>query len=169
MTRGEQRSRNLRYPLALLALLILLCLLLVSAVVFGVNTAQSSEPHPRFPTMDVAANQAAHDASRPILGWAVGSIMILIFSTCLCIGVEGTQHRRLLRLLIGLATMVYLAVFLVMMMSWRSSMARPTTDLWGPFPAATTWLVFGIWSVPLLFVLIYVAGFRHWYGDDEGV
>ena len=151
----------MRYPLILLALLILLCSLLAGAALFGVHTEQSSEKHPRIAKMDIAADQATYDATRQLLGCAVGSTMILIFSTCLCIGAEETQRRRLLRLLIGLATIVYLAVFFVMMTSWRSSMARPTTELWGPFPAPTTWLVFGLWSVPMLFVLIYVVGFRH--------
>ena len=158
----------MRYPLILLALLILLCSLLAAASVFGVNMMQSTQPHPRFESMDIAADQYTHDAARHLLGLAVGSTMILIFSTCLCLGVEETQHRFLLRILIGLATIVYLSVFFVMMMSWRSLVSRPNTDLWGPFPAPTTWLVFGLWSVPLLFVFIYVVGFRHWYGDDEG-
>ncbi|MEM9366697.1 MAG: hypothetical protein AAGD07_11940 [Planctomycetota bacterium] len=152
-------------PRLLLLFSSLLLLLIVVAACLYDTAWDSSQRHPRVATMEVGGPRSSEDAQHWWLGLGFGVVTILTLVTSLLFAArEGEQARSLRRAVIA-GGFVYIAVFVGMMMSYRRYMTEEPTTL-GPFAAPTTWMVLGLWTVPLLFVAIYCIHFRDWFEAD---
>ena len=65
------------------------------------------------------------------------------------------------------ASSLLIGVFLKMSSTIRDYIAAPSPEIAGGFPTPTAWMVFGISMTPMVFLLIYVAGFRRWVMTDD--
>ena len=163
----------MRLAVFLLFLLGLMWTSLIWAVVTGDRSA-AHQPHPAIFAVDdggkpqaamlVAADSAANDRDLAGPGYLYGATMIILFVVCILMSTEDAQHRHLLQTLVVLGGIVFLATFTYMFWSWTSADAATFV---GPFPRATTWMVFGVTTAPMLFGAVYVIGYRHWYHSTE--
>ena len=149
----------------LLALCLMIGGLLIYAATGFEHAHVSSAVHPVFvSTMEVGGARGEGDIIHWNEGLVFGTVVIVTLTATLLIGVDssssGIKRIRCWILAVGL---VYVLTFVAMMFSWREYASQATHELWGPFPAPVTWMVFGIWLVPGLFTLIYVAGFHTWF------
>ncbi|MEM6468044.1 MAG: hypothetical protein AAF802_00640 [Planctomycetota bacterium] len=151
------------------ALLILSALLLLLMVVatFSYDTAWSSpQQHPQIETMEIGGARATEDAQHWWLGLGFGVVTIVtLVATLLFAAREGQYAKSLSRAVIA-GGFVYAAVFVGMMVSYRQYAAGTPMKL-GPFAAPTTWMVFGLWAVPMIFVAIYCVKFNAWFAADS--
>lgn len=153
-------------PRILLALAVAMILLIVVAA-FSYETTWSNPPvHPNIATMEIGGERAADDANNWLLGLVFGVTMILLLVVSLFLAPGQSQNAVQRKLAIASGGVVYVAVFVVMMLRYRDY-ALEGPSLLGPFTTPTTWMVFGLWIAPAVFVVIYCAKFETWFGSED--
>ena len=129
--------------------------------------------HSRFQTMDQGGDGAQRHGPLLIAGWLFGSILIALFVSLLAWGTvvdpgrqdaqrqqRGRFDMRLTALFLG--GVIYEGVFAAMCAAYRNSLTAAEASFIGPFPAGVSWLLFGVWLVPGIFIAFYVVFFHRW-------
>jgi len=153
-------------PRILLALSVALLLLIIVAAL-SYETAWSSAPgHPSIAAMEIGGERASEDGKNWLLGLAFGTTTILSLVATLFFASGPSRYSTQRRLAIVAGAVGYIAMFVVMMVQYRDYAVEGPSML-GPFATPTTWMVFGLWSVPAVFVVIYCLKFDTWFGSDD--
>jgi len=61
----------------------------------------------------------------------------------------------------------YQAVFVMLFLAYRDSLSGEPVAFIGSFPAATWWLLFGVYLMPYYFIVLYVTFFDRWVVTPE--
>lgn len=151
--------------LVLLALLLGMWVVLIAAYLTAEPPGGHGVPHGEFTSMlrggPVSSSRIA------FLGACFGVLEIAVFVTCMTLGISRSRSGRgILFAIFGTGTVAYLGVFMLMVGAQRASVASGEVTFLGPFPAATSWMLFGMWGAPLLFVAAYLIGFSRWIITD---
>ena len=161
---------SLRVPVVVFAVLVALCAVVLIVVLVDEPANSRGIDHPGFETMRQGGDSSRHD-SVLLLGWLYGTLSIGLF-----VGLMAMALRRGGRLpagsgpalLTGLALVVL--VFTLLVLSYRSYVApEAVRTLFGSFPQPTAWMLYGLWPVPLVFVLLYVRNFDRWVISEDEV
>jgi hypothetical protein len=153
--------------------LLLFGLLLAMATVLGVAVSippadnATGVKHPVYEDTMLRGGPAQRHERILVVGWLFGLIQIAVYASCLALAVGKPGSRWRVRLALGVGFLLYAGVFSAMMLTYRESMGHPSPRLVLSFPPATAWLVYGLWVVPVFFVVLFVAGFRRWYVTEE--
>ena len=138
-------------------------------------------PHSKFKAMDHGGDGAARHEFLLLSGWMLGSVLIAIFVSLLAWGTvsqpcesgatrpsHSTKFdlRWFIFLIGGLA---YEGVFGMMCLAYRNSLTEPDVVFLGPFPAGLAWLLFGVWWMPVFFVVVYSVFFDRWIMPPQSV
>jgi hypothetical protein len=127
--------------------------------------------HAKFSAMDQGGDGSSRHEPLLIYGGLCGSAMIGIFVSLLAWGSGASSHRvarpylRWAAFFIG--WLLYESVFVMMCFAYRQSLAEPEVTFFGPFPAAVSWFLFGLWPIPAFFIVLYVAFFNRWIFPPE--
>ena len=158
--------------ISLFAILLALCGLL-AALFFVVTPPEQSVggPHPEFGTMQIGGDLHRHDATL-IYGFLFGILQILFFAGLLVLAI-GRRLRTAdgrpngwLALALGFAA--YLGVFTLMVRSYAAFVrAGAESDLFLWFPPPSAWMLYGIWTVPAVFIVLFVVRFDSWILTPE--
>lgn len=117
--------------------------------------------HPQIAEMDRGGAGLERHGSVLVLGWLFGSVLIALFVGLLAHGTLPRQRYKVAVFVLGL--LLYEGVFGMLCLTYGASLDNPQTPLfWGPFPAATSWLLFGVWLAPFFFIALYVVFFDRW-------
>lgn len=155
----------------ILCCLWVLLLLVVGVVLFTEEKgATHGFKHPAVSAMDRGGSGL--DRHEPLLihGWLFGVLQISAFVGCLAFGArrQGRLGRLWWAFLIG--GLLYVGVFTSMVLAYRDwihSADPGDPAFWGPFPTATTLMLFGLWAMPFYFVVLYVVVFDRWIFTKE--
>ncbi|MEO1088762.1 MAG: hypothetical protein AAFY88_31415 [Acidobacteriota bacterium] len=152
---------------ALLALSLLFALALTRPSVpgsFGI-------PHPDFATMLRGGDGVARHGDMLWLGWAIGAAQIVVFAVLMAFGarrgpsfggdVSGGGLRGLGWPLVAV-TAGCLGVWTLLMVTYADYLHDPDPALVLALPAPTATMIYALWALPVLFAVLYVAGFRRW-------
>ena len=127
--------------------------------------------HVRISTMDQGGNgQLRHEGLR-FSGWCLGAATIAIFVGMVIFGCRRissysrTGTSTYLTLLVG--GLLLEITFAMMCIAYWKSFATAEPEFIGPFPASLGWMLFGIWTVPAFFIVVYAAFFRQWIYPPE--
>ena len=152
---------------------LLLGICLALAVVLGLILVVPAAPNGRgLPHPEIAGMFVGGDPSRHLelmgLGWVFAMLMSGLCSALLWLGFV-TKHRRPGRRRALLFSLPWLPiVFTGLFSSYDRFMVDPASGWWWGLPGATAWMLYGLWLAPLVFVVVYVAGFERWvYGPEE--
>lgn len=153
-------------PRILLVLSLAMLLQMVAAALSYETARSAPQEHQTVAEMEIGGERAVEDAEHWGFGLVFGitTILSLVATLFLATGQARYAVQRKLAIFVGAAA--YLAVFVVMMLRYRDYTEQGPTLL-GPLATPTTWMVFGLWGVPAIFVLIYCVKFDTWFGDDE--
>lgn len=119
----------------------------------------AAKVHPTYKSMLQSSNSQASSPAVKYLGFAFGLAIIGIFGASFYWGSRrakdsGFRHRDLM---IGM--ILYLITYSgLVFSSWKyDQMEAP---LWGDLPIPTAWMLYGIWFMPVFFIVLYVYGFK---------
>ena len=128
-----------------------------------------------FQDMHQGGSGQQRHASVLLGGWLFGALQIALFTGLLAwsAGLPAAAQAQqpaarqspswLLPGLFVFGGLVFEGVFALLCRSYQVSMLDPAnTRFLGSFPEATTWLLFGIWFAPGVFVALYVLFFDRW-------
>jgi len=137
--------------------------------------------HAKFMAMDQGGDGAQRHESFLLTGWIFGSVLIGLFVSLLVWGTvgqplqAGASEPAVRRRPDGrvwaflLSGLLYEGVFAGMCLAYRKSLADPEVAFQGPFPAGVSWLLFGLWLIPVCFVALYVVFFSRWIAPPENL
>ncbi|MGD9855423.1 MAG: hypothetical protein AB7U20_10795 [Planctomycetaceae bacterium] len=134
-------------------------------------------PHDQFGAM-LQGGPALVPSRVVVLGWLFGVLQIAVYVTCMTLSVSRSQSPRVrsagnaagrgwLYGLFSAGTLLYCGAFTQMVRADRAAAVSGEVSFLGPFPAATSWMLFALWAAPLLFVVAYLCGFSRWIIADE--
>ena len=105
------------------------------------------------------------------LGWVFGLTIVGFFVTCMSLGITRSPLRphSLLRVLFGVGMILYAGVVTMMVLADRTAVSSGEVTYLGWFPAATSWMLLGMWFAPLVFVAAYFIGFQQWIMPPESM
>jgi len=155
----------MKTPLILLCLLVAMCGVVVASFVTEEAPTGRGVTHSTFETMDEGGPASRHTHSVLTLGWIFGMLQVALFVGFLTLAAR-RDARGLIRALI-LSGVAYAEVFTITVFVYQQNVATAEAEFIGSFPAATTWMLFGLWPVPFLFVVVYVVGFRRWVWSPD--
>jgi len=156
------RQYSMRTPLVLLCLLVAMCGVMVACFMTEEAPTSRGVEHSKFETMREGGSEARHGHRVLMLGWAFAVLQIALYVGCLVLGTGGGMKRRGFVALLILSGFAYAGVFTLMVTVYAQTIRTAETEFLGSFPAATSWMLYALWPIPLLFVLCYVAGFSRW-------
>jgi hypothetical protein len=110
---------------------------------------------------------AEPDAALLWIGWSFGALQIALFAAMLALGARNRRGLRGLRGPLIAASLVYLAIWSALVLTYRSQLNIEDPALFLGFPVATAWMLFAIWPCPLIFTVYYVVGFDRWIATPE--
>ena len=141
-------------------LLFILSVLIASLLTYCLLATQSADipggPHPTFPEMNQGGTAERH-ADLIVVAGFYGALQIGVFVTVLCLGIR--RDRGSILPLVG-GGAAYVAVFTAMVMTYGRGMNAAAT-VFG-LPLSTAILFFGMPSVPVVFVVLYIVKFDQW-------
>ena len=118
--------------------------------------------HEQYKFMDQGGDGPERHDHVLTLGWLFGSLIIGMFVSLLVLGLRKIERPAKRTWMFLLGGLVYEGIFLGMYLAYRDSLTRDEILFIGSFPAGTWWLIFGIWPIPLIFILLYVLFFNSW-------
>lgn len=150
----------------LLAASALLLATFIGAMVWGGTPADTpgALPHPDHPS--VLQSTGPESPSLLAWGYTVGLAILSLMTVCIVLGVRksgivGTLGRRLVLGCAGVAV-----IFTLLVWTYRGTHAE--SGLFGGFPPATAWMIYGIWWFPgIMLVGMSVAFRRTWLTDEQ--
>ena len=123
--------------------------------------------HDRFQAVDQGGSGQERHENVLLAGWFLGAIVIALFVCLLAWAAQtprddsGLDRLRTWAFLLG--GFLFEGVFTLMCLAYHKSLAHPADPAFlGPFPAGTSWMMFGIWLVPGFFIVLYVVFFNRW-------
>jgi hypothetical protein len=137
--------------------------------------------HSTYAEMDQGGDGADRHKAVLVSGWIFGSLLIVLFVGLLAWGMAGQPCRtetsgtsraeksasqRWIFLIGGL---LFEGVFAAMCLAYRNSLTGSEVAFLGPFPAALSWMLFGIWVFPTYFIVHYVVFFDRYIMPPQSV
>lgn len=122
--------------------------------------------HPQFASMESGGPGASRHAEVLWVGWLLGALEIGLFVALLAFG-GGRRTTRGFGVPLLLGGIAYLAVWTALVLAYRAEASGAEPLFFLGFPAATAWMLFGLWPVPLLFAVYYVVGFDRWVATPD--
>lgn len=151
-----------KIPLILFALTAIIAALLLFSLLRPEGPTGHGVPHTEFSEMNHGGNADRHD-SLIVIGGLYGGLQIVFFVTVLCFGIRRDRSTFIPLIVGGVA---YFVVFAAMSATYARGMDSAPIVLGLPLP--TSLMVFGMWGIPVVFVILYIANFRSWiYNDDD--
>ena len=126
-------------------------------------------PHPKFESMLVGGPGPERHAGLLWLGWVFCTLQVFFFVGLLALGLRRRERAGPWIKPLAMGLLLYLAVFTMLMISYRHFMVSESHDLFLGFPIPTAWMMYGIWFVPIAFILLYVIAFPRliWTDADQ--
>lgn len=156
-----------RIPAILLAALLALWGVVIYATVSPDDVYPGAVTHPQQSEMHVAGPAAEYDARMIAAGTAAGVLVISVLLLCLLLGSGKNGASPQFVGIVVVVGSLLLGVFLAMTSAMGEYIRSPSPNLIGGFPVPTAWMVFGVWLTPVLFLVVYVAGFRRWVMTED--
>lgn len=173
----------MKLPHVLFAILLAMCGVVVATFVVGetpfedITSVESGETsraylghgiqHDRFTTM-LSGGPGADRHERILwLGWAFAMLQVILFVCLLAYG--GQKQGRLgpLKIPLLVGGIVYAAIFTAMFYTYQGYMLEPSHAMFLSLPIPTAWMIYGVWPIPLVFMLLYMFTFDSWTFRDE--
>lgn len=123
--------------------------------------------HPVFPSMKHGGSGAERTSRILWLGWAFGVLEVSFFVACLALGTAKGEKVGPYRKPLIAGALVYIGVFTLLVLSYRSYLNEETHVLFLTQVRPTAWMLYGMWLFPLLFAALYTVTFNSWYFSEQ--
>lgn len=123
--------------------------------------------HPDVDTLLAGGSGADRGEHVWWLAAAYGALQLAFFVCCMLLGVRRGGTIGPAGKLIAGGSVLYFLAFAGLMLSYRDYMAADSLSTVGSLPEPTAWMLYVLTPAPLLFLVVFVLGFRRFVWDDE--
>lgn len=154
---------------AIFGLLLVILGLLIWLMLMPEPALATGGPHALFPAMNAGGDGLARlNGAVQVVGW-LGACCFLMMLLLTALGVRAQRRDGLFWLLMSLVALVSQWVWWAMYYSYLDFLRTGDLQLMFGYPAATAWMLFGVWLSGALLCVIYIFGFRRFIftAEDE--
>ncbi|NND99540.1 MAG: hypothetical protein HKN47_19670 [Pirellulaceae bacterium] len=173
----------MKLPYLLFAILLAMCTVIAATFILGETpvvevvspeTGEVSQvprghgfAHPELANMQVGGDGALRHEQILWFGWAFGILQVAFFVALIAYG--GSKQGKLgpLKAPILIAGILYAVTFTAIVYTYQGYMLEDDHTMFLSLPVPTAWMIYGLWIVPMLFVLLYMLTFDSWTFRDE--
>lgn len=141
-------------------------LLIFACVIYLYSLPGALEPtanvHPEIASM-LESNLDGRQPQYLLAGYGLGLCFLLVMTACVLLGMQKQGQLGWIghSLLVGFA--LYLLIYSRLVWSYAHYQAAPDAFFSMGFPQPTSWMIYGIWLFPYLFILLYSLTFNRWF------
>ena len=151
---------------------VLFVLLLVAGLIGWVLVSpeppmSTGGPHPDITGMSVGGDGSARVSSIFWSGFALLALFVVLVHLLVALSVSKHNRTALFWLLLTGTGVVSLGVYWGLFSSYGHFLETGETAYFLGFPAASAWMMFGIWLSGALLAVLYVVGFRRFVFSAE--
>ena len=140
------------------------------AIIFSTPLAQATGmADTEFATLNRSGTSVATEPTIKWLAYFMGLGIISIFCLCVFLGARKKQAalRKTIYQILGVGTLMYMAVYTMMVRSWWDYVATNSMDYFMGLPKPTAWMMFGLMFLPLFMSFLYIFKFNDWIIRSE--
>jgi hypothetical protein len=152
----------MKLALAFFSLLVALWLVLGATLLTAPVGLDHGFKHPEFKEMDRGGPVGERRAKLLTQAWLFGSLQLAVFVACLLMGARRRGWTKGIQLALLAGLLPYAAAFTLIIAAYGRFVDDVPVPFAGPFPVPTALVLFGMTSIPLYFVLLYVVMFDRW-------
>lgn len=153
----------------LLGVLIIILLAIVALWIGDEPTLTTGQVHPTFETMRRSGSKVVASELGKWVGYLFGLLVIVIFVLTVFIGAKRKNDIGAIRYWLAAGLLAYLVTYHLTVMAYWKYAASETISYFGGLPSATAWMVYGLWSVPIIMTLVYVFKFDEWIMSPQDI
>lgn len=147
--------------------LFLFLILILSLWILPIPDNAGGMAHPEYKTMlHSGANILATTTTRTV-SFLFGLGVIMLFYFFIRFGANRKKDSGKLSLWINISFVAYLIVYAMTFLSYLNYESTGHDTFFFGWPTPTAWMIYGMWSTPIILVLVYVIKFKDWVLDDE--
>lgn len=127
----------------------------------------TGQPHPEYKTMLKGGESIHASTSTNALGYLFG--LCSTFLLCLFMTLGAHRYGRLgtIKPWLIFGTVLYLGVYTLTYLSDAAYVDQNHQAFFMGWPLPTAWMIYAMWFAPVVFVALYVFGFRDWILTEE--
>ncbi len=158
----------MKLPWILFALLLVLCVIVAIAMAIPEPPGGYSSEHPTYKSMHSSNDGGGRHARILWVGAIWGVVQITFIVSCLALGManRGRLGNRKWVFILGL--LIWQTIFVLLVISY-GQYTEGSRELYLSFPAPTALLLYGLWPLPIFFVIVYIVSFRRWVINRDGL
>ena len=151
----------------LFCLLVAMCLVVGTVLLIAEKADSHGVAHDKFPaTMQQGGSGAERHEHLRVLGWALATLQVVFMVTCLTLGVVKRRERRGPFLVVG---SLFVLLFTLLMIADAAYARGESEQLVLSFPLPTALMLYGVYGIPVLFMLVYMVKFDSWILTPEDI
>jgi len=127
----------------------------------------TGQPHPEYKTMLKGGDSIHASSSSNVLGYLFGLCATLLICLFITLGAHRRGKLTTIKPWLIFGTALYLAVYTFTYLSDAAYVDQNHQAFFLGWPAPTAWMIYAMWFAPLVFVALYVFGFREWILTEE--
>jgi hypothetical protein len=158
-----------RLPIVLFVILLGMCGVVLWLAVQEPAVNQAGIAHPDHPAMALGADGAARHDDLLGVGFLFAALIVAFFVGLLFFALQRRGEPTPGKGTILVSGAVFLGAFVALFLTYSRYLRAPDPErLFLGFPPPTAWMLYGVWGIPVVFVLIYVIRFNEWvFGAGE--
>ena len=141
-----------------------MCLVVGTTVTIEEVPFGHGRDHPEFHTMQQGGSGVERHQRVVWLGLTFGILQILFYVWCLLLGLREPGKHKWAFILGGI---LYAGTFSLVVVADQAYIRADMPHLWLSFPVPTAIMLYGVWTVPVLFLVLYVVNFDRWVLTSE--
>lgn len=155
-------------------LFVLLCMTVaVIALLFGLLPSEVSGQgtHPVFATMRNSGWVLTGFPIIQVLAYLLGLMILGIFVMAAYIGIQKSSdntNKQMIPYWTG-GFILYSLMYGITLYSHEAYMHSESPTYFGGFPAPTSWMLYGLGVIPIVFTLLYMVKFNQWVISPEEI
>jgi hypothetical protein len=125
-------------------------------------------PHPEFGTMQRGGDGIERHSNVMWLAWIYGVLQFILFALLVGLGARKAGRLGYFKKPVVIGFILHIVVFSWLMFSYWQYANGESTTIVGSFPWSTALLLYGLWPLPLFYLLLYVWSFdRHILTNED--
>lgn len=147
--------------------LFLFLALIISIWLLPVPDNAAGMVHPEFKTMLHSGDNILADSTTRIVSFLFGLGVIMMLYFFIRYGAIRKKSTGKLVTWINVGFVVYLVVYALTFNSYLNYESTGHDDFFLGWPTPTAWMIYGMWSAPVILVLVYVLKFEDYILDKD--
>ena len=151
----------------LFATALAMCLVVGMALLIPEATGEHGFVHPDHASMSKAPPSLERHAAVLWFGWGFGVLQIIFYMGMMALGARKGVDLRGLKWPIIWGGLAYAVMWTLVVVAYTSYRTDDAPSLFLTLPLPTALFVYGLFPLPVIFVIYFCVGYKRWILTDE--